>query len=64
MTNEIRDYRILTESQKEDLLDEAIQLIKYFLDRVEDGSIRSKTTYRKYKDFMDKCLIEFDTDAL
>ena len=64
MTNEIRDYRILTESQKEDLLDEAIQLIKYFLDRVADGSIRSKTTYRKYKDFMDKCLIEFDTDAL
>lgn len=30
----------------------AIELIKYFVDRVEAGTIRSKTTYAKYKEFL------------
>ena len=33
---------------------EAIELIKYFVDRVEGGTIRSETTYKKYKDFLAK----------
>lgn len=30
---------------------EAIELIKYFVKRVEEGSIRSKTTYKNIKNF-------------
>ena len=41
-----------------ELLSEAIELLKYFTDRVEIGSIRSKTTYKKYKDFLDKASSE------
>ena len=33
---------------------EAIDLIRYFVKRVEEGSIRSVTTYRKYKEFLEK----------
>jgi hypothetical protein len=32
---------------------EAIELIQYFVDRVEAGTIRSRITYGKYKDFLD-----------
>jgi len=32
---------------------EALDLLQYFVDRVEAGTIRSKTTYKKYKDFLD-----------
>lgn len=38
----------------ESLFPEAVELIRYFVNRVEDGSIRSNTTYKKYKDFLDK----------
>ncbi len=31
---------------------EAIELIKYLVDRVEEGTIRSKVTYSKYKNFL------------
>jgi hypothetical protein len=31
----------------------AIELLQYFVDRVEAGTIRSKTTYRKYKSFLE-----------
>lgn len=34
--------------------DGAIELIQYFVDRVDKGEIRSKTTYAKYKDFLQK----------
>jgi len=30
----------------------AIELLEYFTKRVEEGSIRSKTTYNKYKEFL------------
>ena len=33
--------------------DEAVKLLQYFVDRVEAGTIRSKTTYAKYKEFLD-----------
>lgn len=32
---------------------EALDLLQYFVDRVDAGTIRSKTTYKKYKDFLD-----------
>ena len=35
-----------------DKFKEAIDLIQYFINRVEDGSIRSHTTYGKYKTFI------------
>ena len=31
---------------------EALKLIEYFVNRVEEGSIRSQITYLKYKDFL------------
>jgi len=37
----------------EERLLEALELLQYFVDRVEAGTIRSKTTYKKYKDFLD-----------
>ena len=37
-----------------ELLIEAVELIKYFTTRVEEGSIRSKKTYTKYKNFLAK----------
>ena len=37
----------------EERLLEALDLLQYFVDRVEAGTIRSKTTYKKYKDFLD-----------
>ena len=33
---------------------EAIELIEYFVNRVEEGTIRSKITYGKYKTFLEK----------
>ena len=33
---------------------EAIELLEYFVDRVDKGSIRSKTTYKIYKEFLTK----------
>lgn len=39
---------------KDELLNEAIELLQYFVTRVEEGSIRSKTTYGKYKIFLEK----------
>jgi len=41
-------------SKEEELLMEAVELIQYFVKRVEEGSIRSKTTYKKYKDFLNE----------
>ena len=41
-------------SEEELLLQEAVELIKYFVKRVEEGSIKSKVTYKKYKDFLIK----------
>jgi hypothetical protein len=32
--------------------DEAVELINYFVKRCEEGSIRSRTTYGKYRDFL------------
>ena len=40
--------------KEEKLFIEAIELIRYFVKRVEEGSIRSKTTYVKYKQFLEK----------
>jgi len=34
--------------------DEALELLEYFVQRVEAGTIRSRTTYKKYKDFLTK----------
>jgi len=31
---------------------EAVELLQYFVDRVEAGTIRSQTTYKKYKDYL------------
>ena len=31
---------------------EAVELLEYFTDRVEEGSIRSRATYEKYKSFL------------
>jgi hypothetical protein len=42
---------ILDGGDEERLL-EALELLQYFVDRVEAGTIRSKTTYKKYKDFL------------
>ena len=39
-------------TQEEELLAEAVNLIQYFVNRVEEGSIRSKVTYEKYKQFL------------
>lgn len=33
-------------------LKEAVELIQYFVDRVDAGTIRSKITYSKYKEFL------------
>lgn len=41
------------ENRDEELLLEALDLLQYFVDRVEAGTIRSQTTYKKYKDFLD-----------
>lgn len=30
----------------------AVKLLEYFVNRVEEGSIKSKTTYQLYKDFL------------
>jgi len=40
-------------SGDEERLTEALDLLQYFVDRVEAGTIRSQTTYKKYKDFLD-----------
>jgi len=40
--------------QETELLNEAVELIRYFVNRVEVGSIRSIETYKKYKDFLNK----------
>jgi hypothetical protein len=34
-------------------LNEAVNLIKYFVKRVDEGSVRSVTTYSKYEKFLD-----------
>lgn len=44
---------IFSEEDDEERLTEALNLLQYFVDRVEAGTIRSKTTYKKYKDFLD-----------
>ncbi len=31
---------------------EAIELLQYFTNKVEEGNIRSKKTYNKYKEFL------------
>jgi len=31
---------------------EALEVIEYFVKRVEEGTIRSKVTYSKYKEFL------------
>lgn len=43
-----------TKAELKTELDEAVKLIQYFVNRVEEGSIRSKKTYAKYKEFLDK----------
>lgn len=40
--------------QAANMFPEAVELLKYFVQRVEEGSIRSNTTYAKYKDFLTK----------
>ncbi len=35
-------------------LKEYKKAIQYFINRVEEGSIRSKTTYKMYKDLIEK----------
>jgi len=40
--------------KRDEIIEEATELIQYFVDRVEAGTIRSRTTYKKYKDFLDK----------
>lgn len=49
-TNEYLEEQL--DSDEERLL-EALDLLQYFVDRVEAGTARSKTTYKKYKDFLD-----------
>jgi len=39
-------------TREEQLLMDAVQLIQYFVKRVEEGTIKSKTTYKMYKDFL------------
>lgn len=39
---------------KDKLLEEAIELIKWFCHRVEISEIISKKTYKLFKDFLDK----------
>ena len=39
---------------KKEQLKEALELLQYFVTRVEAGTIRSQTTYNKYKTFLDK----------
>ena len=41
-TNTLKNYK------------EAIELIQYFTNRVENGTIRSRITYGKYKDFLNR----------
>ena len=41
-------------AERDEMLNEAIELIQYFVDRVEIGTIRSHTTYGKFKDFLKK----------
>lgn len=36
------------------MLKEAIDLLQYFVDRVEAGTAHSKTTYGKYKEFLQR----------
>ena len=38
----------------EEITEEAIGLLEYFVNRVENGTIRSRTTYAKYKNFLAK----------
>jgi len=33
--------------------EQAKELIEYFVNRVEEGSIKSKTTYKLYKEFLE-----------
>lgn len=40
--------------QETELLIEAVELIKYFVNRVEAGTIRSVRTYDKFKNFLKK----------
>lgn len=42
------------ERQKEANYKEALELLQYFVTRVEEGTIRSKVTYEKYKTFLNK----------
>ena len=43
------------EQEKEkEILKEALELLQYFVTRVEEGTIRSRVTYKKYKTFLDK----------
>lgn len=49
------DASLAREVEKEfNKLNEAIDLINYFVSRVEKGEIRSVTTYDKYKKFLEK----------
>ena len=43
-----------TKTELKEQLKESVELIQYFVNRVEEGSIRSKKTYAKYKAFLDK----------
>lgn len=45
-------------------LEEALELLKYFTDRVEAGTIRSVTTYGKYKEFINRVKTKPDGWAL
>ena len=48
--------RVMDDSadQGTELFSEAVELIEYFVNRVEEGTIRSSKTYTKYKDFLSK----------
>lgn len=57
--DEVQGMATGTEEYLEDLFSdqdylEALELLQYFVQRVEAGTIRSKTTYEKYKNFLDK----------
>jgi hypothetical protein len=45
-----KEERMYNEEEVKPLLD----AIKYFIDRVENGTIRSKTTYKMYKEIFEK----------
>ena len=40
--------------EKEDLYNEMLEALKWFCDRVEKGEVRSKKTYKRFKELINK----------